>query len=115
MISVGLVTLLGMGGIGKTALIIKFAESNQEQFQSIIWRSLRYIPTLEDFLGELIVALSNQQTIDLSTGVSARLLQLIDCLKKRRCLIVLDDFESVLRDGDAQEEIARKPPQQTIE
>ncbi|MGC1394163.1 MAG: NB-ARC domain-containing protein, partial [Coleofasciculaceae cyanobacterium] len=56
-----LVTLLGMGGIGKTALVIKFAESNQEQFEAIIWKSLRYIPTLEDFLGQLILAVSNQQ------------------------------------------------------
>lgn len=101
-----LVTLLGMGGIGKTALSVKFAESNQEQFQSIIWRSLRYIPTLEDFLGELILALSNQPS-DLSTGVKARLLQLGNCLRKRRCLLVLDDFESVLWDGDIQEEVAR--------
>ncbi len=100
-----LVTLLGMGGIGKTALIVKFAESNQEKFQSIIWRSLRYIPTIEDFLGELILALSNQQPSDLSTGINSRLLQLIDCLRKRRCLLVLDDFESVLWDGDVQEEI----------
>jgi hypothetical protein len=100
-----LVTLLGMGGIGKTALTVKFAESNQEKFQSIIWRSLRYIPTLEDFLGELIVALSNQQPIDLATGISARLLQFIDCLRKRRCLIILDDFESVLWSGEVQEEI----------
>lgn len=100
-----LVTLLGMGGIGKTTLTVKFAESNQDQFQSIIWRSLRYIPTLEDFLGQLILAVSNRQPIDLATSISARLLQLVDCLRKRRCLLVLDDFESVLWDGDVQEEI----------
>ncbi|MGB5961939.1 MAG: NB-ARC domain-containing protein [Coleofasciculaceae cyanobacterium] len=105
-----LVTLLGMGGIGKTALVIKFAESNQEQFEAIIWKSLRYIPTLEDFLGQLILAVSNQQVSDLATGISARLIQLIDCLRKRRCLLVLDDFESVLWNGDFQEEIARLNP-----
>lgn len=102
-----LVTLLGMGGIGKTALIVKFAESNQEKFQSIIWRSLRYVPTLEDFLGELIVALSNQQPIDLAIDINTRLIQFIHCLRKRRCLLVLDDFESVLWDGDFQDEVPR--------
>jgi transcriptional regulator with XRE-family HTH domain len=34
-----LVTLLGMGGIGKTALAVKLAESIQDQFQYVIWRS----------------------------------------------------------------------------
>lgn len=102
-----LVTLLGMGGIGKTALTVRFAESNQEQFQSIIWRSLRYLPRLEDFLDELILALSNQQPSDLSTDASTKLVQLINCFKKRRCLLVLDDFESVLWDGDIQEEVPR--------
>ena len=49
-----LVSLLGMGGIGKTALAVKFAESVQEQFQYLIWRSLRYAPSIEDILTELI-------------------------------------------------------------
>jgi GTPase SAR1 family protein len=102
-----LVTLLGMGGIGKTALIVKFVESNQEQFEAIIWKSLRYIPTLEDLLCELILALSDQQTSDLSTGVNSRLLQLLDCLRKRRCLLVFDNFESVLWDGYLQQEVSK--------
>jgi predicted ribonuclease YlaK len=40
-----LVTLLGMGGIGKTALTVKFAESIQDQFQYVIWRTLALCPT----------------------------------------------------------------------
>ena len=34
-----LVTLLGMGGIGKTSLAMKLAEQVQDQFEYIIWRS----------------------------------------------------------------------------
>jgi transcriptional regulator with XRE-family HTH domain len=101
-----LVTLLGMGGIGKTALTVKFAESNQEQFQYIIWRSLRYIPPLEDFLGELVQVFSNQpQTVP--AGVRAKLSQLIDCLRQYRCLLVLDNFESLLGEGNFQDKIPR--------
>ena len=41
-----LVTLLGMGGIGKTSLSIKVAERIQEQFDYIIWHSLYNAPSL---------------------------------------------------------------------
>jgi len=35
-----LVALLGMGGIGKTALSVKLAEQIQGEFEYVIWRSL---------------------------------------------------------------------------
>jgi len=105
-----LVTLLGMGGIGKTALAVTLAESIQEQFHYVIWRSLRYAPPVEDILAELIRFLSNQQPTDLPTGVSARLSQLIDCLRKQRCLVVLDNFEAILRDGESHPETQRHRP-----
>jgi GTPase SAR1 family protein len=101
-----LVTLLGMGGIGKTSLVVKFAESNQEQFQYIIWRSLRYIPALEDLLSDLMQVFSNQPQIQ--TGIGAKLSQLIDYLRRYRCLIVLDNFESLLWDSNLQE-MTRNP------
>jgi hypothetical protein len=96
-----LVTLLGMGGIGKTALAVKLVESIQDQFQYVIWRSLRYAPPLEDLLAELTRFLSNQQQPELPSGVSARLSQLIDCLRKHRCLLVLDNFEAILHNGES--------------
>ena len=96
-----LVTLLGMGGIGKTALAVKLVESIQDQFQYVIWRSLRYAPPLEDLLAELSRFLSNQQQPELPSGVSARLSQLIDCLRKQRCLLVLDNFEAILHNGES--------------
>lgn len=33
-----LVSILGMGGIGKTALSVKFADEIQGQFTHVIWR-----------------------------------------------------------------------------
>jgi hypothetical protein len=98
---VSLVTLLGMGGIGKTALAVKLVESIQDQFQYVIWRSLRSAPPLEDLLPELSRFLSNQQQPELPSGVSARLSQLIDCLRKQRCLLVLDNFEAILHNGES--------------
>src|SRR5919202_633044 len=112
-----LVTLLGMGGIGKTALAVKLAESIQEQFQYFIWRSLRYVPPVEDILAELIgfVCDRNLPTPPLPredegqspAGFSARLSLLIDGLRKHRCLLVLDNFEAVLWDGESHPETLR--------
>lgn len=96
-----LVTLQGMGGIGKTALAVKLVESIQDQFQYVIWRSLRYAPPLENLLAELSRFLYNQQQPELPSGVGARLSQLIDCLRKQRCLLVLDNFEAILRNGES--------------
>jgi hypothetical protein len=102
-----LVTLLGMGGIGKTALAVKFAESIQEQFQYVIWRSLRYAPPIEDILAQVIQFLSNQKQPDLPAGIGARLSLLIDCLRKHRCLLVLDNFEAIPRDDESHPETLR--------
>lgn len=38
------VSILGMGGIGKTTLSVKLAEQVQGQFEFLIWRSLRNAP-----------------------------------------------------------------------
>lgn len=42
-----LVALLGMGGIGKTALSVKLAEQLQDKFEYVIWRSLRNAPPVQ--------------------------------------------------------------------
>ncbi|NKB17962.1 MAG: hypothetical protein HC770_07575 [Pseudanabaena sp. CRU_2_10] len=46
------ILLLGMGGIGKTALAIKTAQTIQTEFKFILWRSLRNAPNLASLLAE---------------------------------------------------------------
>lgn len=95
-----LVTLLGMGGIGKTTLSIKLAEQIEEQFTYIIWRSLRNAPTIQDILTDLIKHLSNGQAIDLPESVDGKISLLISYLRASRCLVILDNAETILRSGD---------------
>ena len=95
-----LVVLLGMGGIGKTALAAKLAQQLQSGFEFVIWRSLRNAPPVEEILAELIQFLSNQQEINLPTNLEGRILRLINYLRSSRCLLVLDNAESVLQAGD---------------
>ena len=93
-----LVTILGMGGVGKTTLSIKLAQKVQERFDCVIWRSFRDAPTLNEFLANSIQFLSNQQITeaDLPPSTTKRISYLIDRLRSQRCLIVLDNVESLL-------------------
>jgi WD40 repeat protein/transcriptional regulator with XRE-family HTH domain len=104
-----LVVLLGMGGIGKTALAAKLAQQVQSGFEFVIWRSLRNAPPVEEILAELIQFLSNQHPPlvrggeggVLPTNLDGRILRLINYLRSSRCLLVLDNAESVLQAGDS--------------
>jgi WD40 repeat protein len=94
-----LVAVLGMGGMGKTALAVKLAEAAQSQFDYFIWRSLREAPQVEKVLADLIKFLSDQQEIDLPDTVGEAVTRLIHYLNQSRCLLVLDNVESILQSG----------------
>lgn len=89
-----LVAILGLGGIGKTALSVKLAHELAGEFQCIIWRSLRNAPPLETLLTDLVPFLSEQQDTD------ASLSRLLHWLRQNRCLVVLDNMETILQAGD---------------
>ncbi|GET41293.1 NB-ARC domain-containing protein [Microseira wollei] len=91
-----IVALLGMTGIGKTALSVKLAEEIGEQFDYVIWRSLRRAPSIENLLDDLIQSLPDERAIYQTYNNDDRIERLLDCLKKHRCLIVLDNLESLL-------------------
>jgi len=94
-----LVALLGVGGIGKTALSVKLAQQIQDNFEYVIWRSLRNAPPVTEILVDLIKFLSNQQETDLPNSVSGKISRLLDYLRSSRCLLVLDNAETILRGG----------------
>ncbi|NJR76485.1 MAG: NACHT domain-containing protein, partial [Scytonema sp. CRU_2_7] len=97
-----LVTLLGMGGIGKTTLCVKLVQQilEMQDFASVIWRSLRNAPPVEDILAELIQFLSAQQETNLPTQLNGRISLLLKYLRSSRCLMILDNAESILQAGD---------------
>lgn len=119
-----LVGIFGMGGIGKTSLSIKLAHQLAEasiepanllstpphptphspyphlSFHHVLWRSLRNAPPLTDLLADLIQVLSHQQETDLPTTIDGRISRLLDYLRRQRCLIILDNGETVIRHAD---------------
>jgi hypothetical protein len=95
-----LVGLFGMGGIGKTSLSVKLAKQIQGEFEYVIWRSLRNAPPIQDLLADLIQLLSNQQDTDLPNTLDGRILRLLNYLRSSRCLLVLDNAETIMQPGD---------------
>ncbi|WP_088431771.1 WD40 repeat domain-containing protein [Halomicronema hongdechloris] len=133
-----LIAILGMGGIGKTALSVKLAqqsvvsregqEGGEDQlttsplspnpsgqatptplhpptpspthsFTHIIWRTLRNAPPLELLLTDLIQVLSGQQETAASLTVGPLLSRFMHYLRQHRCLLILDNYETVLQGG----------------
>lgn len=94
-----LIAILGMGGIGKTTLSVKLAEQIQHHFEYVIWRSLRNAPTIEEIVSEAIKFFSDRQEIDLPETLDGKISRLIHYFRTSRCLLLLDNFESVLQGG----------------
>ncbi|MEM9923192.1 MAG: NB-ARC domain-containing protein [Cyanobacteria bacterium P01_D01_bin.50] len=92
-----LITLLGMGGIGKTSLSIKLAQKIQGNFQYVIWRSLQNAPPVEEVLTELIQFFDHLEVINLPNTTKGKISRLLHYLRDKRCLVVLDNLESVLQ------------------
>jgi WD40 repeat protein len=100
-----LITLLGMGGIGKTALAVQWvqqllktsSEVENLPFQSVIWRSLRDAPPLQIILHELVQFLSQGKDLPSTT---ARISDVLRCFHQSRCLVILDNAESILQSGE---------------
>ena len=91
-----LVAILGLSGIGKTNLALHLLPQIQHQFEYVIWRSLGTSPTLHTTLKSLIKFLSNLPETELPTSTDELLSLLIDKLRSHRCLIILDDVQTIL-------------------
>jgi hypothetical protein len=90
--------LLGMGGIGKTTLAAHLLRRIQGQFDYVVWQSLSHAPmaeTLFEALLDHLLAGAGRRVINGESLVS----QLLRLMKEHRCLIVLEDFQSVLSGG----------------
>ena len=88
------VAVLGMGGIGKTFLAAKLVEQIEDEFDFVIWSSLRNSPSLTSLLREVIDFLSNKR------NKAADIKTLLKYLRSYRCLIVLDNLETILQPGN---------------
>jgi len=82
-----LITILGLAGSGKSAIALQLIPQIHHQFDCIIWRSLRNSPPLSALETDLIKFLGDRQQTELPS--------IIEYLRSYRCLIVLDDVQTI--------------------
>ncbi|MFY7823300.1 MAG: NB-ARC domain-containing protein [Planktothrix agardhii] len=93
------VMLLGMSGIGKTALAVKLVQEIQENFDVVIWQSLDTAPALNELLINLLQFLLDESASQLPINLNEQLSELMKVLRSQRCLIILDDFQTLFNSG----------------
>jgi WD40 repeat protein len=97
-----LVTLLGMGGIGKSMLASLLGNRLAPHFEAVLWRSLRDAPECEALVADCIAFFSQTPPADFPTSLEQRITQLVARLQASRCLLVLDNLETLLSSGDSE-------------
>jgi len=96
-----LVLLLGIGGIGKSTLAARLVQQIQTEFEVVVWRSLQNAPPFEEWLETVLPILLRAQGEDiaLASTLDGKLLKLIEGLRQKRCLLILDNVETILSAG----------------
>src|SRR5229473_827151 len=94
------VSVLGMGGIGKSALAVSLMHQLAPHFEVVIWRSLRDAPSCEALLEDCLQVLAPQPLREVPTSLERRLGLLLEYLRTERVLLVLDNLEVLLEEGE---------------
>lgn len=110
------VAIVGISGVGKTSLVAKFVQDQFSNpltqnslrhsqpgsagfdFEQVIWRSLHSAPPIADLLTGLLEAMTGE-TVAKNSSVDQQIVELFSHLRQRRCLVVLDEWESLLQEG----------------
>ncbi|NET27411.1 NB-ARC domain-containing protein [Okeania sp. SIO1I7] len=95
-----LILLLGRGGIGKTSLSVKLIKEIKNNFEYITWQSLEASPKIENILEDSIKFFSDQQETILPETLDKKINRLIHYFASSRCLLILDNAESILQSGN---------------
>ena len=95
-----LVTLLGMGGIGKSMLASLLGSRLTQEFEAVLWRSVRDAPPCEELVADCLTFFSETPPAAFPASLEQRINQLVARLQASRCLLVLDNLETLLVSGD---------------
>src|SRR2546425_613560 len=96
-----LVSVLGLGGIGKSAVVVRAMRELASHFDVVLFRSLRDAPDCSALLESCLAVLAPEQQDLLPQSLERRLSRLLEELRRRRVLLVLDNLEVLLAEGEA--------------
>src|SRR5437868_4676093 len=94
------VSVLGLGGMGKSALVTSVMRRLAVHFQVVIFRSLRDAPACETLVEECLKVLAPQPLHLAPADLEHHLSLLLQHLREQRVLLVLDNLESLLLEGE---------------
>ena len=94
------VSVLGLGGIGKSALAVSLMYRLAEHFQVVLFRSLRDAPSCEALLDACLQVLAPQPLSLVPADLEPRISRLLEHLRSSRVLLVLDNLETLLEEGE---------------
>jgi DNA-binding SARP family transcriptional activator len=123
-----LIGVHGMGGQGKSSLVASVVRSligpspmaghpsdrsvhsngaatASGEFHVVLWHSLATAPDLRQWVQHWVAFLAKRE-IDLSIGSDELILTIIECMRRWRCLIVLDDVDGILQAGGTAGQVA---------
>jgi WD40 repeat protein/DNA-binding XRE family transcriptional regulator len=95
-----LVAILGAGGIGKTAVAVTVGQHIQSEFEYVIWLSLKNPSPLSESVRRCLTLFSTTQVVDLPKDTESQITLLIEGLQQFRCLLILDNMETLLQAND---------------
>src|SRR6266566_2094260 len=95
-----MVSVLGMGGMGKSALVVRAMQQMAGHFDVVLFRSLRDAPDCSALLDNCLQVLAPESLARLSQGLERRLSLLLEELRTSRVLLVLDNLEVLLEEGE---------------
>jgi NB-ARC domain len=96
-----LISISGMRGIGKTALVRKLVENLTPNLDRVIWISLAAAPPLIDVLSMAIKEVGGGRSAKLSKNLAVAIDKTINHLQKHRCLLIFDNADPVLNSDDS--------------
>src|SRR5258708_25954632 len=91
-----LVTLLGMGGIGKSMLASYLGLRLAPHFEVVLWRSVRDAPGCSELVADCITFFSETPPAAFPTSLEQRITQLVARLQASHCCLVLDNPATLL-------------------
>ncbi|MEO8393719.1 MAG: NB-ARC domain-containing protein, partial [Chloroflexota bacterium] len=94
------VSIIGFGGIGKSTLAVSQMHRVADDFEVVIWRSLRDAPTCEALIDDLLQILAAESLAQTPANLEQHIGLLLERLRTNRVLLVLDNLESLLDEGE---------------